>query len=152
MCANLAGKSRRLFISENHGPLAGRCMCGDVRYFCEGEVLWSCICHCEDCRRQTASPFTAFFGVPSASFRWHGKTPSVYHSSPGVNRYFCSRCGTPMAFESARWPGETHFYIATLTGDHSIRPQRHVYWAEHLDWAEPADDLPRDLKSAETPT
>ena len=35
----------------------GRCLCGSVRYQCEGELGPANYCHCEDCRKCTGSAF-----------------------------------------------------------------------------------------------
>lgn len=123
--------------------LNGSCMCGEVQFECSEDQLWSCICHCDDCRKQTASPFTGFFGVAEDDYQWTEKKAAVYHSTKGVNRYFCGKCGTPMAFESTNWPGEIHFYIATVANGKTIKPQMHVYYKNHLDWAVVKDDLPK---------
>ena len=124
-------------------PTRGRCLCGDVTYEFSGEAIWSAYCHCESCRRNTSSPVAAFFGVPNAAFRFTAKAPAVYVSSPGVRRLFCAHCGTPMAFESDRWPGEIHLYAASLDDPEAYRPQAHAHFAEHLSWFDVKDDLPR---------
>src|SRR3546814_10666604 len=87
-------------------PTRGRCRCGDVTYEFEGAENWRAYCHCESCRRNTSSPVTAFFGVARSAFRFTGKIPLAYASSPGVRRFFCGRCGSPMAYENDRWPHE----------------------------------------------
>jgi hypothetical protein len=121
----------------------GRCLCGRIGFEWYGEPNWVAYCHCESCRRNTASPATAFFGVPVSAFRWTGDTPEAYVSSPGVRRSFCARCGTPMAFEADAFPGEIHLYVATLDDPNSLRPAGHVHTGEQLDWFEILDDLPR---------
>ncbi len=121
----------------------GRCLCGEVAYEFDGPMLWRAHCHCESCRRNTASPFTTFFGVAKDSYRFTGRSPSVYHSSPGVSRHFCANCGTPVAYESARWPDEIHFYAASLDDPAHFEPERHVHYEEKLPWIHLADDLPK---------
>lgn len=121
----------------------GRCMCGRVAFECRGPVNWCGHCHCASCRRNTSSPFTTWFGVPTVSCRFTGGEPSAYSSSPGVRRLFCSSCGTPIAFESARWPDEIHFYAAILENPEDVTPQFHVHVAEKLPWIKIADGLPQ---------
>lgn len=122
----------------------GRCLCGQVTFEYTGPENWRGHCHCESCRRNCAAPFTTFMGVPKAAYRFTGRAPSVYHSSPGVRRYFCANCGTPMAYETDRLPHETHFYAASLEDSAGFVPQFHVHWAERVPWVTLADDgLPR---------
>lgn len=45
----------------------GDCLCGHPAFEYEGEPNWQGWCHCESCRRQTASLATAYLGVD------HGK-------------------------------------------------------------------------------
>lgn len=121
----------------------GRCLCGAVSYEVEGPENWRGHCHCESCRRNTASPFTTFFGVPRDACRFTGDEPAVYLSSPGVRRRFCATCGTPVAYESERWPEEIHLYAAGLEHPEDFAPEFHVHWAERLPWIHLDDDLPK---------
>ncbi|HIP78383.1 MAG TPA: GFA family protein [Kiloniellaceae bacterium] len=122
----------------------GHCLCGAVSYEYDGPENWRGHCHCESCRRTTASPFTTFFGVDRTACRFTGAEPAVYHSSPGVRRLFCPTCGTPIAYESDRWPEETHFYAATLEDSRDFAPEFHVFWSERLPWVHLHDDLPKN--------
>lgn len=121
----------------------GRCLCGAVTFEYQGPENWRGHCHCASCRRNTASPFTTFLGVPRDACRFTGTQPSVYHSSPGVRRLFCGTCGTPMAYEADRYPEEVHFYAATLDDAASFAPQFHTHYAEKLPWIEIVDGLPK---------
>ena len=121
----------------------GHCLCGAVRFAWDGGERWRGHCHCESCRRQTASPFTTFVGVSDGRWRWRGERPAAYASSAGVVRRFCARCGTPVSYESARHPGETHFYAALLDDQTTLSPERHDHWEERVRWIELGDDLPR---------
>ena len=46
----------------------GGCQCGEVRYECEGEPLALYVCHCRECRRQSASAFGISLIVPRKGF------------------------------------------------------------------------------------
>jgi len=127
----------------------GRCLCGEVTFAFEEPVNWQAYCHCESCRRNTSSPVTAFLGVPREAFRFTGKRPKTYESSPGVRRLFCGRCGSPMAFEADRYAGEIHLYAASLDAPEAYRPQVHVHYSERLPWFEVKDELRRFPHSGE---
>ena len=123
-------------------PFSGRCLCGAVTYRCEALPLWQGHCHCESCRRATASPFTSFLGVRNGTWAWTGETPATYNSSPGTWRDFCQHCGTQMAYRSTRWPDEMHFYAATLDDPAAYQPTAHSHSAERLPWIHLSDGLP----------
>lgn len=121
---------------------SGHCLCGAVRFSFEGAPNWQAHCHCESCRRATASPFTSFLGVSHATFRWTGTPPAERESSPGVRRSFCAACGTPMAYQSPTRPHEIDLYAAALDDPSSYAPTHHVHWNERLPWVKLADGLP----------
>ena len=121
----------------------GRCLCGKVSWRYEGPENWRGHCHCASCRRNTASAFTTFMGVPIERFAFTGEEPATYSSSPGVRRRFCAACGTPVAYEADRYPQEIHLYAAALDDAADFAPQFHVHDAERLPWIELADALPR---------
>ena len=120
----------------------GRCLCKAVSF--EIELPVTCVnCHCESCRRQCSSPMTTYIGTPDTQWRWTGKEPNVYHSSPGVERTFCGQCGTPMSFRSDRMSGVMHFYAAALENPELVEPSLHVSYEEKLSWLNIEDNLPK---------
>ncbi len=128
----------------------GRCLCGDIRYRFEGEPLWVAHCHCESCRRQTSSAVATFVGVRTDKLSFTSGAPAIYHSTPGVDRSFCPRCGAPIAFASDQaFPGETHLYIGTLDDPNGRAPTFHVHTGEQLHWFEILDDLSRYEESGQ---
>lgn len=122
----------------------GRCLCGAIRYEFEGKPKWVGHCHCASCRKHTSSAVATFVGVPITQFDYLEGTPAAYESSPAIWRYFCSACGTPMAYtDDKRWPGEVHLYIGTLEHPEKFPATVHVNIQEQLPWFEVHDDLPR---------
>jgi hypothetical protein len=126
----------------------GHCLCGQVTFEFTGSPLWCGHCHCESCRRATASPFTTWVGVRRDACRFTGAQPVVRQSSPGASRSFCGTCGSPVAFESTRWPDETHLYAALLEHPEDAAPQFHVHVAEKLPWIKLDDGLPQYQRSS----
>jgi hypothetical protein len=134
------------------GPVrGGRCLCGAIRFRATGAPKWVAHCHCESCRRQTASGFTTYAGYRASAVAFDGAVPSRYHSSPGVTRSFCPRCGSPLAFVGERWPDEIHLFLANFDDPNDLAPKAHVNTAEQLGWIHLADGLPRFERSGQTP-
>lgn len=127
----------------------GHCLCGGIRYEFEGKPLWISHCHCESCRRHTSSAVATFLGVKINQFRYLEGTPASYQSSPGVWRYFCPTCGSPMAYTNdGKWPGQVHLYLGTLEHPEAFIPACHVNCDEQIPWFEVADALARYAKQA----
>ncbi len=114
--------------------LTGSCCCGDVRITATGKHKWVANCHCQSCRRVTASPFTTFVGYMADQVVFGGSGPSYFESSPGVRRGFCDRCGTPLSFEGDRWPGEVHLFACNMETAGSLKPQANAFPEEKLTW------------------
>ncbi|MEO0329726.1 MAG: GFA family protein [Pseudomonadota bacterium] len=122
----------------------GGCLCGAVRYTVKGELLWSGHCHCETCRRQTSSPITTFFAIYEKDMMFHGEDDiSIFVSSKGVERGFCSKCGTPMFYKTSARPGEINLYAVSLDLPDKFTPQVHYHWQEKLPWTHWQDSLPK---------
>lgn len=122
--------------------LGGRCLCGDVSWSYEGEATWNALCHCDSCRRASGAPVVACIGALREQFRWTGATPASYASSAGVERLFCGRCGSSMAFRGVDFPTEIFLYAASLDDPSVYRPDVHTHYGERLDWLRLVDDLP----------
>jgi hypothetical protein len=114
--------------------LAGRCLCGRVRYRAAGAPLWVAHCHCESCRRATGAPVATYAGFAAESFAWTADEPASFASSSGVLRTFCGRCGTSLTYQGARWPGEVHVLAATLDRPEAVTPQGEAFAEERLAW------------------
>lgn len=122
----------------------GGCFCKGVRFSLSGPMKALAHCHCESCRKATSSPFTTWFTVEKKHVEWAGLAPTAYHSSPGVTRTFCPRCGSPLSYETAERPNDIDLYAASLDDHRSFKPGKHVFWSEHVNWVELGDDLPRE--------
>ena len=113
--------------------LEGGCQCGAVRYEIVGEPVMAAICHCTMCRRANAAPAVAWAMFSDAQVTFGKARPKEYASSPEARRGFYAACG----------PGLIDITIGSLDDPEAIRPTLHYWHAEHLSWAEFADDLPR---------
>ncbi len=84
-------------------PLAGGCQCGAVCYEIAGSPVALYVCHCRECRKQSASAFGISLIVRRIDFRftkgstrrWSRKTDSgrILHCA------FCPDCGSRLVHE-----------------------------------------------------
>lgn len=125
--------------------LTGRCGCGALTWACKGPILWSALCHCEDCRRAASADYVSWLGVPRGGLRWRGPQ-RFYRSSANVMRSFCNACGAAASFETSLFPNETHLYAASLDDPSLYRPTAHIFWSERRPWVQFEDSLPKHAK------
>lgn len=128
----------------------GACRCGGVRFSLALPSKWVAHCHCHDCRRAHGAPFVTWAGFEAARFSLDADSlqPTWYASSPGARRAFCPRCGSPMLFESTRWPGEMHIARALIDGALDREPAAHVFWESRVPWLDVGDTLPKKVSAS----
>ena len=82
----------------------GGCQCGGVRYACDGAPLGTYVCHCTECRRQSASAFGISFTVTPGSVRVTKGAPRFWTrlaaSGRRVRCAFCPDCGSRLWHEA----------------------------------------------------
>ena len=123
--------------------LTGRCLCAAVRYRCGPPLYPATWCHCHSCRRASGTAPVGWFTVARTSVAWHGDAPHVHRSSPGVERWFCGTCGTPLAYGNERRPGELDLTLGSLDEPDRVTPVDHIFMADAPAWDRPADGLPQ---------
>lgn len=78
--------------------LQGACQCGAVRYELSGEALALYVCHCAECRKQSASAFGISLIVPRQRLHLTQGRPNFWSrttdSGNTLECAFCATCGT----------------------------------------------------------
>lgn len=127
--------------------IEGHCFCGFIRYAAHGATSNETNCHCTICRRTSGAPYVAWVTVPAATFRLLSGTPNTFRSSDHGTRTFCPQCGTPLTFQSARFPDELDLTICSLDRPELVTPKDHTYVRSKLHWVVLGDGLPTHMES-----
>jgi len=130
-------------MTTTNAVLHGGCLCEAVRYRAEGSPLDAGYCHCRSCQRVSGAPVLVWLTVPLEGFRYEGREPAVYRSSPRSQREFCPRCGSQLAFREGAKALSVDLNVGTLDDPGAVRPDRHIWTDNRVPWFETADDLPR---------
>ena len=119
----------------------GGCLCGAVRFRCEGEPLNVRICHCRICQKAMGSPFYARAMFDPRALTVEGET-AYYPSSEAIHRVFCATCGTRLF---SRRSNGTAIGIALATFDdrNAFAPTEHIWVSEKMAWLRLDDGLPQ---------
>ncbi len=131
--------------------MKGGCLCGTIRYEISGEHLEMHQCHCHQCRRASGASFATTMAVRTADFDFlkGEKNLAAYESTPGKQRTFCGRCGSPIYSRYEDNPGVLNLRSGTLDGDPGIRPGLHIHVASKAPWIEIRDELPQSQAEEE---
>lgn len=85
-------------MADTGGIRTGGCQCGRVRYEISGPMLELYVCHCLECRRQSASAFGISAIFRAGDFRLVQGAPQSWSrladSGRSVHCHFCPDCGS----------------------------------------------------------
>jgi len=85
-------------------PMTGGCSCGKPRYTVDAEPLFSAVCHCKTCQKQTGSAFRIVVAAPRAAVSLEGAHRTytrMRDSGQQVINRFCTDCGSTAVIEPA---------------------------------------------------
>lgn len=127
--------------AQAHPAITGRCYCGKMRF--EAQTLPSIVsyCHCLDCRRVSGAPVAAFAAFDHETLQFTpAPGPPVSHH-PGVTRWFCKECGSPLAAQFDYLPGQTYVPLGLIDQAAELPPTLHSHAQSQLPWLHISDDL-----------
>ena len=86
--------------------MSGGCQCGGVRYQISGAPVALYVCHCRECRKQSASAFGISVIVRRAEFRLVQGAPKVWSRAADSGRMLeCAFCPDVRLASMAQVPG-----------------------------------------------
>ena len=119
----------------------GGCLCGAVRFTCEGEPINVRICHCRKCQKAMGSPFFARALFDQRAITVNGDT-GRFPSSDRLDRVFCRACGTRL-FAWRRNGTAAGVALATFDDRNAFVPTEHIWVSEKIAWVRLDDGLPQ---------
>lgn len=123
---------------------SGSCLCGGVRFEVDGELEPIQVCYCEQCRKAQGTVLVTNIPLNRSAVRFTSGEElfSHYESSPGKDRVFCSRCGSPLFSERRSLPGVIRLRAGLLNEPLVTRPAAQFYTAHKSNWWPLREDLP----------
>lgn len=125
-------------------------MCGAVSYSLSAEPLFTALCHCRQCQRQTGSAYSVVTGFPGDALELHGPTgvfDDVGESGGRVARRFCPACGSPVLSELEAVPGMVFMKSGTLDGFAALAPTVEVFCDNAAAFVSPVPGAERFARS-----
>jgi hypothetical protein len=113
----------------------GGCQCGAVRYIVSATPLAVYICHCRECRKQSASAFGVSVIVPADSFKLTQGKLAVWQRPTDSGRVlhcaFCVACGTRIRHAT---PGEPTVSVkgGSLDEPPDLTAAKHIWTSRRL--------------------
>jgi hypothetical protein len=123
-------------------PYKGKCFCGAVELLATGAPVLMAYCHCESCRRASASPVNAFIRWKADAVKITAGAEHVasYSKTPKTVRKWCKVCGGHLLAEHPS-TGVVDVYAAVLPGL-EFKPREHFHYQEAV--LRIVDSLPKN--------
>ncbi len=128
-------------------PLNGRCSCGKVKYQLRNIPLFTHVCHCTFCQRESGSAFALNAFVETYHVKLlEGETETVNiptNSGGGQNIVRCPTCKIALwSHYSGAGDAICLLRIGTLDNPNAVKPDIHIFTSTKQDWLKFADDIP----------
>jgi len=115
---------------------SGGCQCGAIRYTAPAVPVALYVCHCTECRKQSASAFGISYTVPRSAFdlkqgepaRWCRTTDSGHT----LECFFCPECGTRLWHQSSGSRDSLNIKGGTLDEPVNLSSAVHIWTRSRL--------------------
>ena len=118
---------------------SGSCQCAAVKLSVTTDKLVSYICHCLECKKQSASAFAISVPLVKDQVSVEGHL-GVYHrpakSGAMTSCYFCSTCGSRIYHQSNRSPDMISLKGGVLDGVDNLEPVAHLWVKRKAAWVQ----------------
>jgi hypothetical protein len=123
--------------------LAGKCLCGAVRYSVPDEFRYALNCHCSNCRRATGSAFKPFAGIERSKLSiTAGEDALLIFGEERAHDVRCNKCGS-FLYSVVRNGEYVHVTLGSLVDTPTIRPTAHIFVGSKAPWHAITDQLPQ---------
>jgi len=114
----------------------GSCLCGEVRFRLDGDVINTANCHCSICRRTTGAAFNTVVLVRESEFRMAAGSDRLrtYQLTERAVRHFCQVCGTAVYNTNEKFPGLVLVPLGAFDDPGRFVPTLNVYCESMLPW------------------
>lgn len=123
--------------------ITGSCLCGGVVYEVEeiAEKVYNC--HCTKCRKAHGSTFATQLFCKGETFKFvQGEDLLSEYVGEISIRAFCSNCGSRLMNYTPDKSLYLSVALASLDGEHCIKPVAHANIESKAAWHEPSPGIP----------
>jgi hypothetical protein len=128
-------------------PIPGSCLCGEVSYEFNPDIIKFKYCFCPRCQKVTGSGHAANIFVKPYNLKWiKGESNIKRFDLPDAKSFataFCRTCGSPVP-HLTRNGSEYVIPAGSLDEDPGVKPQGVIYRDHQAYWYIDPDQLPRE--------
>ncbi len=113
-----------------NNSLSGGCQCGAIRFSTQ-KLGRASICHCRMCQKAFGGFYAAL--VSADEYSWTRGKPTWFRSSNQVERGFCEKCGTPLAY---KFDGGIELAIASFDKPELLPPEIQICTKHRVEYVD----------------
>mgnify|MGYP001033243912 FL=1 len=113
--------------------IEGGCLCGKIKYYSKIDPLFTTVCHCSHCQKQSGTVFSIIIGVNRKSLHISGDLKcyeDIGNSGKPVYRKFCGNCGSPIISDVSAVPDLLFIKAGTINNIKALKPTKEI-WTDH---------------------
>jgi hypothetical protein len=134
--------------------MTGGCLCGQLRYTANAEPVFTGVCHCKDCQKESGTAFNVVIAVPLSAVSIQG-SPRTYttkgDSGKDYVRRLCPNCGSTILSEPQALPGIAALRAGTLDDTSWLNPDMEIYCDSAQPWVQLGGGMQRFPKMPPIP-
>lgn len=110
--------------------LSGKCLCGNIKFGGDTEIMRTANCHCSDCRAATGAAYATLVMVDADAIKITG-TPKIYkhkaESGADIEKHFCPDCGSQLFGRNSGRPDTLSIRAGVLDQTSLVKPSVNVF-------------------------
>ncbi len=117
--------------------ITGGCLCGKVRYSAGAEPVFTGVCHCRNCQKESGSAFAVVMGIPQTALSVQGELKTYQDkgdSGKVMRRGFCPECGSTVLDVADAMPEIAMVQVGTLDDPSWVKPAMQIYCDSAQPW------------------
>ena len=129
--------------------ITGGCLCGKVRYSADAEPVFTGVCHCRNCQKESGSAFAIVIAIPQSALSVQGDLKTYQDkgdSGKAMLRRFCPNCGSTVMDEAEAMPGVVMVQVGTLDDPSWVQPASQIYCDSAQPWVQLSGEMQRFAK------
>lgn len=127
--------------------IRGSCLCGEVQYEFNPDIVKFLYCYCPRCQKVTGSGHVSNIFVKPENLKWKkGEANVKRYDLPDAKSFataFCHTCGSPVPHLTRSGSGYV-IPAGSLDEDPGVKPQGIIYWDHQAHWYVDSDQLPKE--------
>ncbi|MEI7532092.1 MAG: GFA family protein [Betaproteobacteria bacterium] len=123
----------------------GSCLCGQINYTIASDSGPIIYCHCKRCRKSSGSAFVTSMQIERADFKVASGQDfiKIFHHDGGVDRAFCSNCGSQLFSTRAATPDLMRIRLGTFDSEVDSKVSSHIFVDSKAEWHDILDNAPQ---------